>query len=409
MKKLVLTALASLALTIMLKATTDVDTSFVVNGTSHNLLFSLPENYDSENTYPLVIGIHYCGGTADQYRNALHEFADSLNVVVACPDYSSEQVPNADSNMFKILVDSAYGMYSIDTNSVYLNGMSCNAEFGLRQGLKKTYPFKGIFLWAPWASSSSPDLYDYDSDMPTVISIGTSDVKLIPALNICDSLKTHEANADLILLPGITHTLDFDAFANTMIKSYYYLTDTNSITLSAIEDMKMKGNETKNLSFTYGNTSGKDIKVNVTSSHTSRIPSPAITINSNTVEFTLEAKNTSGTVTFVVEVSEVGGTGIEQSTFKVVLEKQEEQVNSSDDALLSAVKIYPNPVTSELYIENLSGKAEVTLINLTGKVMYSNVVNNGRLTIPTSTFNAGLYIMQIESQEGIETHQIVVQ
>jgi predicted peptidase len=136
------------------------DSAMVVNNTSHKILFCIPDDYDPNNTYPLVIGIHYCGGSASEYRNALVSLTDSLGVIIACPDYFSNQVPDGDTNMFKILVDTASSIYNINSDEIFLTGMSCNGDYSLRQGLNKVYPFKGIFPWAPWVSTSSPEVFN---------------------------------------------------------------------------------------------------------------------------------------------------------------------------------------------------------------------------------------------------------
>ncbi|MBN1118839.1 MAG: T9SS type A sorting domain-containing protein [Bacteroidales bacterium] len=385
-----------------------VDTTMVLNGTSHSLLFSIPDDYSPEKSYSLIIGLHYCGGNAEEYRNALDPLTDSLNVIIACPGFFGEQVPTADSLVYHVLVDTARSIYNIDTTMVFLNGMSCNAEYALRSGLKNAYPFKGIFPWAPWMNSANPDIYNFSSDMPTVISIGTNDEKLSIVTNTFDSLKSKGANVNFILVPDVGHTLNFSDFDETMIKSMYYLNDTSTVSLGDVEDIEMISNETEEVEITVTNALGRDFYVMATSSKKYIIENPQVVYDEDAQKITLSLEppvKANGTVKIVVELIENDGTAIAQTVVNVKVDKY---VSSVRDNEQKACKIYPNPVKEVLNLSGLMPGENFKLVSLDGKIIYQKTVSQETETINTSEFSIGLYFLIIESQNNSTSHKILI-
>lgn len=130
---------------LQVKASVYVDKTMTENGKTYNLNYCLPADFDSTKEYPLIVAMHYCGGTAKQYRDALSGLCDSLKMIVVCPDNNSVVIPENKPDMLKIAIDSSRVFYPIDTTKIYLTGMSCNGEFITRWGLKNYYHVKGIF------------------------------------------------------------------------------------------------------------------------------------------------------------------------------------------------------------------------------------------------------------------------
>jgi len=59
------------------------------------------------------------------------------------------------------------------------------------------------------------------------------------------------------------------------------------------------------------------------------------------------------------------------------------------------IKVYPNPVETELYINNKPNNATVALYDYTGKLLYRTKNNRIDLT----NFSGGLYIVNIENEK----------
>lgn len=390
-------------------AVTQTDTAIVVNSKKHSLYISTPNGYNSDVKYPLVIGLHYCGGTAVQFLNAMQRFSDSLKVIVACPDYSSDRVPASDTNMFGIVADTMFSMFSIDSAEIYLTGMSCNSDFGLQQGLAGVYPFKGIFPWAPWSSTSSPQYFNYNSTQPTIISIGTNDPKLQTVLNIYDSLKTHNANINLILAKDIGHTLDFNGFGSIMIKSFRYLNDTGAISIGEIQNFSMPNDSSCEITFTVESELNANIQVRMFSSNPNIIPDQIATKIGVSSEYkiTIPPSTRWGNVTLVVEASDDSGINISQSTFSVKVTKAI-STDISNEVSPNPISIYPSPSKGRVFVENAPDHAQIELIDMNGRLIHSQECTQNKIDFPTA-IKPGVYSLKIISNKGIDSHTIIVE
>lgn len=84
--------------------------------------------------------------------------------------------------------------------------------------------------------------------------------------------------------------------------------------------------------------------------------------------------------------------------------------NEFDDAL----SLYPNPATSEVYI-NLSDKTysnfDITIANSLGQVLQNktNIDNTSIATINVSNYASGIYFVTIKAGESIATKKLVIQ
>lgn len=77
----------------------------------------------------------------------------------------------------------------------------------------------------------------------------------------------------------------------------------------------------------------------------------------------------------------------------------------------AAVQVYPNPVLDRLFIEgsNISGNTEVSIIDLSGRMLSSQTFNGGtpKMEIDFSGFKSGSYIVRTKNAENITNHLIV--
>lgn len=75
------------------------------------------------------------------------------------------------------------------------------------------------------------------------------------------------------------------------------------------------------------------------------------------------------------------------------------------------ISLYPNPAVSELTIllPHYSKNAEVTVTNVTGKVIYQNsYLSTQKIDVNTSSFGTGIYFVQIQTADFISTRKFVV-
>lgn len=85
-------------------------------------------------------------------------------------------------------------------------------------------------------------------------------------------------------------------------------------------------------------------------------------------------------------------------------------LSSGSIATNNSVKVYPNPSNGlvTLSIENGS-TATVTLFNIAGEAVYSNVVNaTSNVTLDFSSLSAGSYLMQVRGSNSVEVKRLVI-
>ncbi len=83
---------------------------------------------------------------------------------------------------------------------------------------------------------------------------------------------------------------------------------------------------------------------------------------------------------------------------------------SNSYAVLGDVRIYPNPTSGIFYIEvpNNSGDVELTISDITGKVVVRNVVRTSKVSIDLSKYNKGLYFVKLVSGNDVEVYKVIV-
>ena len=84
-------------------------------------------------------------------------------------------------------------------------------------------------------------------------------------------------------------------------------------------------------------------------------------------------------------------------------------VNITKGAILSGeVVVYPNPATDVINIAFPSDISNVTIINYVGQSVYSSKVNSSNVQINTNNFEAGIYIIRIQTCKGMEIQKIII-
>ena len=413
--KLIITFIAAM---LFFKAwsSTPFDTTLTFNHVKHKLYLSVPSSYNALKEYPLVISLHWCPGSqvegyGKDFRNAYAKFADSLQVIVACPDNFGSAISDGDIGILKATVDSVSKKYKINKNEVYLTGMSCNGYVTVRQGLKKVYPFKGVFAWDPWILSISPGEFDFNSTMPITLAIGTDDPNYSTILSLYDSLKVHHAKVNLVIVKNIGHIYAFPSFTDNMIRSFKYLNDTNSISISKVNDFEINDTVTfKNVTIALTNKTGKKMIYRAMSSKSDIISDPTIVeLVNDSVKITIFPKRgEDDTVKIVFEASEKGGIGIEQITFNVKVNKvMVNAINSNSSQ--NKLCIYPNPAKNILNVNSTINLSKIEISDICGRRIFS-VLNPGLSNqFDISNLLAGVYIVKGEGEKYSETKLFVIQ
>lgn len=395
MKKILLTITIIFSIFEISQAAVKIDTVYSASGKERKLYYSIPDNYNPSRSYPLVVGLHYCGGTALSYRNSLSPLSDSINAIIVCPDNFSGQVTDTQLDIITAAADSARAAYNISSDSMYLTGMSCNGETTLKQGLKKFYPFKGIFPWVPYITSKNFSAYDLKSDIPTVLAVGTVDDNFSTLMVLFDSLKANSIDKSLVLVPNVGHVEIYPEFASTMIKCIKYINSLKSISISTINDYLMKNTDpVKEFEVAVEYEGSDELKYNVTVSNASRMKVSNITYDqaAKKIKFSITpVAGKTGSIKVIVEAAEKKGKAISQSVFNVKLENS--STSSIDSKNINGIVIYPKPALGLINVKSNITIESYEIEDLQGKKLIIEKPNSTNFTIDISNLSKGVYLL----------------
>jgi hypothetical protein len=388
-----------------------IDTNFKASGKMHNLYYALPNNFDSLKKYPLVVGLHYCGGTGISYRNSLSPLADSLKMIVVCPDNSSVVVPDNELDIVTAAADSARKKFKIDTTAMFLTGMSCNGEFVFKHGMKKFYPFKGIFPWVPWIESRDFSKYKMDSDIPVVIAVGAGDPNYGILVALCDSLKKGGAKANLVIVPGVGHEELFGAFATTMINCIQYLNATDTVKIDNIPNVIAKNTDTMvTVEIKVTNKGTRPLRAKIVRGTENFINKATIVYNASEKKAVVTFKliyGKKGATRVVVELSEVGGNGIHQKDFTLSVVADPSNIKSASTNFKTYLS--PNPAHGYVNLTSSLSISKYIVYDILGKTVISQDVSGNQHIIDISKITSGLYFVNSKSENKSSIEKLYIQ
>ncbi len=82
-----------------------------------------------------------------------------------------------------------------------------------------------------------------------------------------------------------------------------------------------------------------------------------------------------------------------------------------ENSFASSINLFPNPANNHLTIDlgNNYKKAEVTITDITGKIIYTTLSRNTQnVEVNTQEFATGIYVVQIQSEDLIETKKLIL-
>lgn len=83
-----------------------------------------------------------------------------------------------------------------------------------------------------------------------------------------------------------------------------------------------------------------------------------------------------------------------------------------ENSFASSINLFPNPATNHLTIAlpNTNEKVEITITDITGKIIYSTTVSETqKIEVNTKDFAEGIYVVQIQTADFIETKKLIVE
>jgi hypothetical protein len=363
-----ISVLLAVVLTNSVKAAILVDKTMFAYNKTFNLNYCLPNDFDEAKVYPLIVAMHYCGGTSKEYRSNLTALCDSLKMIVVCPDNKSNVIYEGEQSILVTAIDSSRIFFPIDTTKVYLTGMSCNGEFITRYGLNNFYPFKGIFPWDPWIQNTNPKAYNFNSKMPIVISVGYFDPNYKTLISFYDSLKAHQATVNLVIIPNVAHEL-FNGFSNEMIKCIYYLNGTPDFSFDPISNSEVFNTDSALIDIHINNPGDKKLKFSAGADMIYFVSKTEILPGIDKNHFKVKvvpAKKKKGKM--IITVTAFDEVKKEMSQVLVRMEIKEKPA-AMEKIQQNGFSVYPVPVNDYLYFSCNDQHLSIQISDVSGKEM----------------------------------------
>jgi hypothetical protein len=225
--------------------------SITINEPGYNVTrtvyYYVPTDYNAANSYKLIVGFR--GGphtNAGQFRNQLTPLSDSLNAIIICPENISD-FNNNEGNvkfLFSHSVAAAVEEYSIDTNFIYITGLSFGGRHTIIVGMDSdsgpiSNNIRGIIPFAPGTNSQNVADYENSTRFPICTCIGANDNGFMSvATTFTDNVIENGGTAMLNVIPGIGHTTNFPEFSAEMMECFHFIE--NAYQTTGIRELEKK-------------------------------------------------------------------------------------------------------------------------------------------------------------------------
>ena len=73
------------------------------------------------------------------------------------------------------------------------------------------------------------------------------------------------------------------------------------------------------------------------------------------------------------------------------------------------ISIYPNPATNKITIQSSTEIEGIMITNCVGQILYNELHNNSIININTESFEAGIYLIRIESENSVINKKIIIE
>jgi len=189
-----------------------------------NYVLGLPNN--AEATYPLILFLH---GVAERGNDAemltkspqllnLEEASGSSFMVVApqCPGHSSW---DRETDAVMALLDEMIRQYPVDSNKVYLTGISMGGYGAWDLAIKHPDRFAAV---APICGGGEPEKVHVLKRLPVWTFHGAEDEIVPPqeTLDMVDALKKCDGNVEVTIYPDRGHDLT-DTYRNPKLYDWF--------------------------------------------------------------------------------------------------------------------------------------------------------------------------------------------
>lgn len=196
-------------------------------GQQRTLALYVPTNYNSNQQYRLLVGLHGFGGNGASFRNtlvgsSLHWQTLFPNTIFICPDGSAQgnhYEPAGYEEIIQKSIDYAKGHYNIDSSDIILEGFSFGGRSALAFGLSHFQEFRALLLNTPAIQgvvdafygiplNGSNFTYQNASHLPIYITLGADDLPYVPPVDsMFEQLVANNGVVRYHIISGLGHAI----------------------------------------------------------------------------------------------------------------------------------------------------------------------------------------------------------
>jgi hypothetical protein len=82
---------------------------------------------------------------------------------------------------------------------------------------------------------------------------------------------------------------------------------------------------------------------------------------------------------------------------------------SLDDLDAALMLVFPNPASDVVNIQNIAVGTNISITDVSGRVVYTSTASNDLMTISTQDWSNGLYLIQTELNGAVQQQKVVIQ
>ena len=202
---------------------------------NRDLYFHVPADYDASESYKLVVGFR--GGphaNAGQFRDQLSFLSDSIGAIILCPENKDHfwNEEGLTKQLFNYAVDTASSLYNIDTNFIYLTGLSYGGRHAVIVSMDtdagEIPKLRGVIPFAAGSESDlQPNYANIDGFPPACLCIGLNDSNsfINVSNNLHNDIISNGGKSILNEIPGVGHTVAFPSYPDEMMECIQFIED----------------------------------------------------------------------------------------------------------------------------------------------------------------------------------------
>ncbi len=200
----------------------------------------LPSTYDPAIPNTLMLAMHPLNTSrwnAKSWRDTLTQFAESNNLILVCPDGGTDGsiIDPIDLSFTTALLDSVELSYNINTQKIYLMGFSFGGLATYLYGLNNASRFGGFMPIGAAVNGTNEvnSIIQLSNNKAFFLVHGSLDNPNTRFYPLRSALLNNKAIVKDSLMPGVSHTIDFQNRNQILTMAYKWLDSVNCAQLTS--------------------------------------------------------------------------------------------------------------------------------------------------------------------------------